>query len=46
MAADGMSFQEILAHYFPGVTLASGAGTASVPQAHFGPPPSIRDVGQ
>jgi len=46
MAADGMSFQEILARYFPGVTLASGAGTASVPQAHFGPPYSILDAGQ
>jgi stage II sporulation protein D len=46
LAADGMSFQEILAHYFPGVTLASGAGTASVPQARFGPPDSIWDARQ
>jgi len=45
LAADGMSFQAILAHYFPGVTLASGPVTTG-PQTRFGPPYSIREAGQ
>jgi stage II sporulation protein D len=45
MAADGVSFQAILTHYFPGVTLA-GSPVTTGPQTRFGPPYSIRDGGR